>query len=680
MVYLLQTLLLLLLLLLLITPVRADPIYQSCEDTGNYTTNSTYQSNLLRLIPSLFSNGSVSGFYNKTLGRVPDQVYGLVLCSGDTNTTTCRNCLDVARQDVLRLCPNNKGAVVWYDPCFLRYSNQNFLSSTVNSNPPVLMDEQSVNEPDKFNKLVRELMDMVARYASYNSSRKYATGEANFTVANPEIYGQAQCTLDLSGDQCYGCLLDSFHLIAGNQDKEGLRVLGVRCNFRYDVKSFYSGRSMVLLPSSSSSSSSSPPQSNGTNTTTPTPVDTEEGEGNKSNKGIALAVGIPLVIAFLIFSTICICFWKRRRLAKEIPYLTDPEQITSVESILFDLSTLRDATANFSNENKLGEGGFGAVYKGILPDGREIAVKRLSSGSGQGIGELKNELVLVAKLQHRNLVRIFGVCLEGQEKMLVYEYVPNRSLDTVLFDSMKREQLDWGRRYKIISGIARGLLYLHEDSQLKIIHRDLKASNILLDEDMDPKISDFGLARLFVGDQTGGTTRRVVGTFGYMAPEYALRGQYSAKSDIFSFGVLVLEIPTGRKNSNFLETGQAQDLLSYTWRHWRRPTISEIIDPSLGDHWPRSEVLRCIHIGLLCVQEVPASRPSMSMVVLMLNSYSVSLQAPSEPAFFVEPSGGMNSDGFPKDCCFSAGEFCQSSDSFIPVTSNEVSISEIEPR
>ncbi|KAJ0983340.1 hypothetical protein J5N97_011595 [Dioscorea zingiberensis] len=253
--------------------------------------------------------------------------------------------------------------------------------------------------------------------------------------------------------------------------------------------------------------------------------------------------------------------------------------------------------------------------------------------------------------------------------MLVYEYVPNRSLDTILFDSIKREQLDWGRRYKIISGIARGLLYLHEDSQLKIIHRDLKASNILLDEDMNPKISDFGLARLFGGDQTGGTTSRVVGTFGYMAPEYAMRGQFSAKSDIFSFGVLVLEILTGRKNSNFLDTEQAEDLISYAWDHWTRGTISEILDRSLGDRWPRSEALRCIQIGLLCVQEDPARRPNMSMVVLMLNSYSVSLQVPSKPAFCV--AKGYN---------FSTGEFDRSSYNSIPMTLNEVSVSEIEPR
>ncbi|XP_039139774.1 LOW QUALITY PROTEIN: cysteine-rich receptor-like protein kinase 15 [Dioscorea cayenensis subsp. rotundata] len=150
--------------------------------------------------------------------------------------------------------------------------------------------------------------------------------------------------------------------------------------------------------------------------------------------------------------------------------------------------------------------------------------------------------------------------------MLIYEYLPNRSLDTILFDSSKHEQLDWGRLYKIINGIARGLLYLHEDSQLKVIHRDIKVSNILLDEDMNPKIADFGLARLIGCDQTRETTKQVAGTFGYIAPEYAMRGQYSSKSDIFSFGVLVLEILTGKKNSNFIETEEANNLLSYTWQ------------------------------------------------------------------------------------------------------------------
>ncbi|XP_039135508.1 cysteine-rich receptor-like protein kinase 6 isoform X5 [Dioscorea cayenensis subsp. rotundata] len=353
---------------------------------------------------------------------------------------------------------------------------------------------------------------------------------------------------------------------------------------------------------------------------------------------------------------------------------SNPEDITSVDSILFHLSTLKSATSNFSEENKLGQGGFGSVFKGTLPDGREIAVKRLLSGSGQGLKELKNELVLVAKLEHRNLVRLLGVCLEAQEMMLVYEYVPNRSLDTILFDSAKSEQLDWGRRYNIISGIAGGLLYLHEDSQIKIIHRDLKASNILLDEEMNPKISDFGLARLFGGDQSGATTSLVVGTFGYMAPEYVMCGQYSAKSDIFSYGVLVLEILTGRKNTSFRDSEQAENLISYTWEHWIRGTISEILDPCLGDQWSRSEALRCIQIGLLCVQEDPANRPTMSMVVLILYSYSESLQSPSRPAYCARLSGGMDSDAFRKGYNLSTVQ------GSIPEIPCEDSVSEMEPR
>ncbi|KAM0952317.1 putative protein kinase RLK-Pelle-DLSV family [Dioscorea sansibarensis] len=668
----------------LVSPTLSDPLYKVCGNTDNYTTNSTYQSNLLALLPSLASNGSGQGFFTETVGRTPDKIYAFILCRGDTNTSMCRSCLNLAGQDIVQLCPYAKAATIWYDDCLLRYSNQNFLASTDNSNVFYMWNVNNVTEPDKFNKLVGELINVTSQYAAFNSTRRFGTGEANFTASDPNVYALAQCTRDLSGNQCYQCLQSMFSVMPNFAGKKGGRVIGDRCNFRYELYSFYRGRSSLQLPSSSPAPPPPPPLSNDTNTTGSAipPSGPTVGGGSGNDLGKVLAIVIPLVIAFPLICTICVCFWRRRRrsLGKKIPDVNDPEEITNVESILFDLSTLRFATTNFSEENKLGQGGFGSVFKGTLHDGREIAVKRLSAGSGQGIEELKNELVLVAKLQHRNLVRLLGVCLEEQEKMLVYEYVPNRSLDTILFDSAKSEQLDWGRRYKIISGIARGLLYLHEDSQLKIIHRDLKASNILLDEEMHPKISDFGLARLFQCDQTGGTTSRVVGTFGYMAPEYVMRGQYSAKSDIFSYGVLVLEILTGRKNSNFLESEQAEDLLSYTWEHWIRGTISEILDPSLGDHWPRSEALRCIQIGLLCVQEDPANRPSMSMVVLMLNSYSVSLQAPSKPAFFIGLSGGMDSDAFQKGSNLSTGGFDQSAEGSIPMTPNEVSISEMEPR
>uniref|UniRef100_A0A804QDA9 Protein kinase domain-containing protein n=3 Tax=Zea mays TaxID=4577 RepID=A0A804QDA9_MAIZE len=307
-----------------------------------------------------------------------------------------------------------------------------------------------------------------------------------------------------------------------------------------------------------------------------------------------------------------------------------------VDSMMIDVATLRAATGDFDESNKLGEGGFGAVYKGVLPDGDEIAVKRLWQCSTQGLDELKNELALVAKLKHKNLVRLVGICLEQQERLLVYEFLPNRSLDLILFDAEKREQLSWEQRYRIINGIARGLQYLHEDSQLRVVHRDLKASNVLLDANMNPKISDFGLARIFGRDQTQAVTDRVVGTHGYMAPEYMMRGNYSTKSDAFSFGVMVMEIITGRKNG-CCNSGMSDDLLTTVWEHWDAGTAMETVDPFMAAAGIFSEVdvLRCIHVGLLCVQPDPAARPVMSSVLVMLGCDTITLQAPSKPMLFL---------------------------------------------
>ncbi|XP_052211256.1 G-type lectin S-receptor-like serine/threonine-protein kinase At1g67520 isoform X2 [Diospyros lotus] len=191
---------------------------------------------------------------------------------------------------------------------------------------------------------------------------------------------------------------------------------------------------------------------------------------------------------------------------------------------LLSFASILEATNNFSEENKLGQGGFGPVYKGKLREGREIAIKRLARMSGQGLVELKNELILISKLQHRNLVRVLGCCIHGEEKMLIYEYLPNKSLDFFLFDPSKRELLDWKKRLDIIDGVAQGLLYLHKYSRMRVIHRDLKASNVLLDETMNPKISDFGMAKIFKQNEFEAITNRVVGTYGYMSPEYAMEG------------------------------------------------------------------------------------------------------------------------------------------------------------
>nr|XP_029122457.1 receptor-like serine/threonine-protein kinase SD1-8 isoform X3 [Elaeis guineensis] len=348
---------------------------------------------------------------------------------------------------------------------------------------------------------------------------------------------------------------------------------------------------------------------------------------------------VGCVLGTLLFASVGICIWiQRRRRAGAITFAShrnnEYKEGKDWELPLFDLGTIIVATNNFSIENKLGKGGFGPVYKGKLGEEQEIAVKRLSKTSAQGADEFMNEVTLIAKLQHRNLVRLLGCCTQGEEKMLVYEYMPNKSLDAFLFDKDKAVLLDWQTRYNIIEGIAQGLLYLHRDSRLRIIHRDLKASNILLDKDMNPKISDFGLARIFREDETALNTRRVVGTYGYMSPEYAMDGVFSVKSDVFSFGVLVLEIISGKKNRGVSISEYKGNLLAHAWSLWMEGNGLELVDESISNSISMVEAINCIKLGLLCVQESPKDRPTMSSVVLMLGNRNTSLPDPKRPGFF----------------------------------------------
>ncbi|KAG9153837.1 hypothetical protein Leryth_005945 [Lithospermum erythrorhizon] len=352
------------------------------------------------------------------------------------------------------------------------------------------------------------------------------------------------------------------------------------------------------------------------------------------SKLIFIVTGFGLLASILVFAFVVHWNVKRNKTTKN-KYEDDHE----LELPLFSSETIAAATNNFSQANILGQGGFGPVYKGKLSGGQEIAVKRLSKTSRQGVVEFKTEVNLIAKLQHRNLVRLLGSCIQGEERMLIYEFMQNKSLDRFLYDASTKTLLNWPRRFEIMMGISRGILYLHQDSRLKIIHRDLKTSNILLDNDLNPKISDFGLARIFGGEQPFEETKRVIGTFGYMAPEYAIDGRFSEKSDVFSLGVILLEIISGKENRNFSHPDHHHTLLGHAWLLWNDDRVLELVDenfkPSLVD---QPQALRSIHVGLLCVQKLAEDRPTMSSVVFMLGNEGAILPRPEEPGFFMERS------------------------------------------
>ncbi|CAB4275908.1 unnamed protein product [Prunus armeniaca] len=366
---------------------------------------------------------------------------------------------------------------------------------------------------------------------------------------------------------------------------------------------------------------------------------TRKSKGFLKRRGL-LAIAIVAVLLTFVLIIVFVYWWlKRKRTIKDFVEADELEETRRHPELqFFHLSTIIVATDNFSPVNKLGQGGFGTVYKGLLANDQKIAVKRLSKTSGQGIEEFKNEVALIARLQHRNLVKLLGCCIKGEERMLVLEHLPNKSLDSILFDHAKRSLLDWKKRFEIINGVARGILYLHQDSRLRIIHRDLKTSNVLLDAEMNPKVSDFGMARIFHGDKLQDKTNRVVGTYGYMSPEYAVFGRYSTKSDVFSFGIILLEIVSGKKNSGSYQQDESLNLIGHVWQLWREDRALEIVDSSLQSYHS-DEVLRCIQVGLLCVQEDSEDRPTMSAVVFMLSG-EASPPSPKQPAFVFRKSSG----------------------------------------
>ncbi|XP_066400137.1 cysteine-rich receptor-like protein kinase 25 isoform X1 [Miscanthus floridulus] len=625
-------------------PVGTTVLSSFCSPTNSsvlqtYQPNSTFAANLQKLVAELPRNASASGFSAGRFGAAgPGAAYGIVLCRGDYLGQQCVDCLAEGFVQAASRCPSSVDATMYYDQCQLRFSDQDFLAgagagaANMPESAASNMNKVSAGNTAAFDALVTRLVDAVSDAAS-NRSARYATGQAGFPPENMNVYALVQCTQDLTTGQCRECLTglrdQMASLFAG---KVGGRILGVRCHIRYEKDVFFAQTQDML-------------------TLTPLLGSTK----GSSTTLWMVAVVVPVSVLLACFLACFLWIRKRRRRGRvSVPTMSmEMEQVADSEFSIFDFDQIADATGNFSDDHKLGQGGFGPVYKGELPGGLEIAIKRLSSVSVQGLMEFKTEIQLIAKLQHTNLVRLLGCCVQADEKMLVYEYMHNKSLDFFIFDSEKGKALTWERRFRIIDGVAQGLLYLHKHSRLRVIHRDLKASNILLDRDMNPKISDFGMARIFCSNVTEANTTRVVGTHGYIAPEYASEGLFSIKSDVFSFGVLLLEMISGKRTAGFYQYGKFFNLTGYAYQLWQDGKWHELVDPALGDDLPLSEVTRCVQVALLCVQDSADDRPNMSEVVAMLGSEGVTMPEPRQPAYYNVriTSLAVSSDSFGESSC-----------------------------
>ncbi|ANM66867.1 cysteine-rich RLK (RECEPTOR-like protein kinase) 38 [Arabidopsis thaliana] len=590
---------------------------------SSFPTNSSYQKNRDSLFSTLSDKVTTNGgFYNASL----DGVHVVGLCRRDYDRQGCINCVEESIRQIKTSCSNRVQSFHCNSDdrervsCLVRTTDQSTyrileLGPATNDPSPVAIDTFAKNMTlfrQEWEAMVDRTLEAVTIDNSTTVLKYYGALKSEFSEF-PNVYMMMQCTPDINSGACKRCLQASVTYFRDqNWGRQGGGICRPSCVFRWEFYPFYGAFANVTrVPA--------PPRA--------LIPRTEAISITRLKGGIIAIFVVPIVINLLVFIGLIRAY---TRIRKSYNGINEAQYDYGGQSKLrFDFRMILTATDDFSFENKIGQGGFGSVYKGKLPGGEEIAVKRLTRGSGQGEIEFRNEVLLLTRLQHRNLVKLLGFCNEGDEEILVYEFVPNSSLDHFIFDEEKRLLLTWDMRARIIEGVARGLVYLHEDSQLRIIHRDLKASNILLDAYMNPKVADFGMARLFNMDQTRAVTRKVVGTFGYMAPEYVRNRTFSVKTDVYSFGVVLLEMITGRSNKNYFE---ALGLPAYAWKCWVAGEAASIIDHVLSRS-RSNEIMRFIHIGLLCVQENVSKRPTMSLVIQWLGSETIAIPLPTVAGF-----------------------------------------------
>lgn len=539
--------------------------------------------------------------------RGEDPVYAMFQCRNYLSNADCAACFTVAAAQIRNCSAGSNGARVIYDGCFLRYESNGFFDQTTLPGNSMICGNQTANGATSFTTTAQQvLVDL--QTATPKIPGFFAATKTQ--VGGNEIYAIAQCAETVTESGCLDCLKVGFNNIQSCLPNTNGRAFDAGCFMRYSVTSFFADNQTIDITHFLK-------------------------QGGSSKKG-AIIGGIVGGVVLLVILLVLFTWLRWNKKPKRLPR-GDILGATELRGpVTYRYKDLKSATKNFSAENKLGEGGFGDVYKGTLKNGKIVAVKKLFLGQSDKMDEqFESEVKLISNVHHRNLVRLLGCCSKGQERILVYEYMANNSLDRFLFGE-KKGSLNWKQRYDIILGTARGLSYLHEDFHVCIIHRDIKTSNILLDDDLQPRIADFGLARLLPEDQSHLNTR-FAGTLGYTAPEYAIHGQLSVKADTYSFGVVVLEIISGQKSSELKDDVDGDFLLQRVWKLYEGERHLELVDKTLNpEDYDGEEVKKIIEIGLLCTQASAAERPTMSEIVALLKSKNLLENMKPAMPIFVE--------------------------------------------
>ncbi|RVW92447.1 Cysteine-rich receptor-like protein kinase 3 [Vitis vinifera] len=608
----------------LISPAVSDPqtnlLNQGCS-TYNVTNLSDFYTNLNATFSDLetqLNNNTLFDTAERT--RSGDSVYAMVQCRNYMSAEDCLACFADA-QSLIRSCGAANGARVIYDGCFLRYESSSFYDQTTLAGNAPICGNDTASQVTAFQSAVEGLIADL-EVATPRINRFYAAYKMEVVGGGgATVYGVAQCAETASQTACQECLQVAKSNINSCLPSKNGRAIDAGCFLRYSDVAFFADNQ----------------------TTNITPF-LQKGGSNKKKAiigGVVGGVGIVLIIVVLLL-------WYRTYRSSRKAKLASTGDLLGVTELQgpvnYSYNDLKTATRMFSEENKLGEGGFGDVYKGHLKNGKIVAVKKLFIGQTDGAkANFESEVKLISNVHHRNLIRLLGCCSKKSELLLVYEYMANSSLDKFLFGE-KRGALNWKQRLNIIVGIARGLAYLHEEFHVCIIHRDIKPNNVLLDDDFQPRIADFGLARLLPEDQTHVSTK-FAGTLGYTAPEYAIHGQLSAKADTYSYGVVVLEIISGQRCNEMKVEPVTEFLLERAWKLYENDNHLELVDESLDpEEYDAEEVKKIIEIALLCTQSSASMRPTMSEIVVMLYSKDALQHGPPTRPTFISSNNRAGGD------------------------------------